>query len=158
MGGSGAPRQSGKREKEAALVVETRGSVGVQDGVRAPQTHCHPHPAGWTPPPIPSGVPPLHPTAWGRWNSAGGVTSPQNTHRTPKPHGDDPPQSLPADIPVVRELGVPQLPWGDPRDTPTHRGVESQCHPPLVSPPIMDWGVPETPTHHGMGSEVPPSP
>lgn len=110
------------------------------------------------PPPIPSGVPPLHPTAWGRWNSVGGVTSPQNTHRTPKPHGDDPPQSLPADIPVVRELGVPQLPWGDPRDTPTHRGVGSQCHPPLVSPPTMDWGVPETPTQHGMGSEVPPSP
>lgn len=91
-GGKWGPRRSRKREKEAAPVAGTWGRVGcrvgkcgVQSGVWAPQIHRHPH--GMDTPHRPEDAP----DGVGGQDSAGGVTSPQNTQRAPKPHRDDPP-------------------------------------------------------------------
>lgn len=148
---------AGKREKEAALVAGTWGSVGCRMGCGHPKPTAIPLQDGRSPP-YPLVSPHCTPRRGGDGTRLGASRHPKTPTVPPNRTGMTPPQSLPPATPVGGRLGVAQLPWGDPRDTPTHRGVGSRCHPRPVSPPTMDWGVPETPTHHGMGPEVPPIP
>lgn len=107
----GPPQSMGSRGWGAEGAPQERGKVGprgrVEKGRRkwrlwreheevwgaewGPQIHRHPIPRGLDTPHRPGEgwCPPFTPHMWGQ-DSTGGVTSPQNTHCAPKPHGVTP--------------------------------------------------------------------